>query len=132
MFHEGIGCTVCHDPHGNDNWADLRLSIHDNALCLSCHDEYETVEAQTAHSRHAPGSPGNLCVECHMPRHMIFTNGVEHMSDRIFSHEFGIPTGEGPAGAPPSSCVVCHTDQSESWTRETLRLWRERPPAPSR
>ena len=50
---------------------------------------------------------------------------VEHMSDRIFSHAFSIPTGERRPGGPPSSCNICHVDRDHAWTREILRTWAE-------
>jgi predicted CXXCH cytochrome family protein len=137
MFHAGIKCTDCHDPHGNDDWADLTLPVAKNELCLSCHGEagpaqarYPTIEAQTAHSRHAADSPGNLCVECHMPRHMIFSNGQQMMSERLPKHDFSIPTGERRPGGPPPSCNVCHVDRDDAWTRDVLRAWREGGPVP--
>lgn len=125
MHAQGIGCVECHDPHGTANWADLTDSIEDNALCLRCHEtQFPTEEAQLAHSQHKAGTRGNMCVECHMPRHMQFTNGVHIMSKRIYSHEFSVPTGDRPDNGPPPSCNVCHTDKSYKWTRETIKkMW---------
>jgi predicted CXXCH cytochrome family protein len=143
MAHEGIRCTQCHDPHGNASWAELRLPIEHNELCLSCHEkQFPTLEAQTRHSHHGADSPGNRCVECHMPREGVFTNGVDDMSDLLPKHEFSIPTGirkpalplppprpgEGPfpdpPPPPPPSCNVCHRDQTDLWTREKIESWR--------
>ena len=130
MYEQGVGCWDCHDPHGTDHWADLILPVKNNELCISCHQELESVEAQTAHSRHIAGSPGNRCIECHMPRHLAFSNGVHQMSDRIPRHSFDIPTGIRRPGGPPSACNICHTDRSHEWTREQLALWKaEKPPA---
>ncbi|MDJ0974935.1 MAG: cytochrome c3 family protein [Planctomycetota bacterium] len=125
MHAAGIGCAECHDPHGTPNWADLTDSIEDNRLCLRCHaEEFPDEAAQIAHSKHKLGTPGNMCVECHMPRHMAFTNGVHIMSKRIYSHEFSVPTGNRPDNGPPPSCNVCHTDKDYAWTRETIKqLW---------
>jgi predicted CXXCH cytochrome family protein len=124
MWTEGVHCFDCHDPHGSDHFGSLRASIEDNALCTSCHEPLATREAQVAHSKHAATSPGNRCVECHMPRHLVFTNGVQMMSDHIHSHAFSIPKGGAPEGAPPTSCNVCHVDQTESWSASQIRrLW---------
>ena len=121
---EDIGCGNCHDAHGTDNWADLTNSHVDNALCIDCHAEFETPDAQSAHSRHEAGGAGNICAECHMPRHMAFSNGVHVMSERIYSHEFSIPTGVRKPGGPPPACNVCHTDRDDAWTRQEIeRLW---------
>jgi predicted CXXCH cytochrome family protein len=127
MWHEQVGCGACHDPHGTRNWADLRLPIENNELCLSCHKEtLPDLAAQVAHSQHAADSPGNRCVECHMPRHMVFTNGVQMMSDRIFSHAFSIPTGAQAPGGPPPSCNICHVDRDAAWTRLQIEeMWGE-------
>lgn len=125
MGAEQIGCSKCHDPHGTDHWADLTLSVEDNALCITCHEPYATEAAQTAHSRHATDSAGNRCHECHMPRHMRFSNGIHTMSKRIPSHAFSIPTGEQLPGGPPPSCNVCHVDKDAKWTRGILKRWRD-------
>ena len=128
MFEAGVGCHDCHDPHGTDNWADLILPIENNALCLKCHEEeFPDMAAQVAHSKHLAGSPGNKCVECHMPRHRAFTNGIEVMSQRINAHEFSVPTGNRPDNGPPPSCNVCHKDKDNEWTRKTIReLWADK------
>ena len=123
MHAAGVGCMDCHDPHGTEHWASLVLPIENNALCIKCHDEYESVAAQTAHSHHAAGSRGNWCVECHMPRHLAFTNGEQMMSKRLYSHTFDVPTGVRAEGGPPSSCNVCHKDRDHAWTRQILADW---------
>ncbi len=123
MHAAGISCVECHDPHGSDYWPSLIKPIHDNSLCIECHDEYASVEAQTKHSRHLAGSPGNRCVECHMPRIMEFTNGVYMMGKKIHSHEFSIPTGIRRPGGPNASCNICHVDRNHQWTQEILAQW---------
>ncbi|MDF1702781.1 MAG: cytochrome c3 family protein, partial [Planctomycetota bacterium] len=70
MYKHGVGCWECHDAHGTDNWADLKLPITNNELCIHCHKDLESPEAQSAHSHHPVGGSGNLCVECHMARTM--------------------------------------------------------------
>jgi hypothetical protein len=130
MHAAGVTCMDCHDPHGRaDDWASLRHPVHDNTLCLTCHQEYASAQAQTAHSRHLADSPGNLCVECHMPRHMVFTNGEQMMSKQVYSHAFSIPTGVRAEGGPPSSCNICHVDRDHAWTRDTLDRWRREHPS---
>jgi hypothetical protein len=63
-------------------------------------------------------------VECHMPRHMVFTNGQQRMSDRIHNHIFSIPRGGAREGSPPTSCNICHVDRDEGWSAaEIKRLW---------
>ena len=62
MYHKGIRCSDCHDPHA------LRTKHTGNQVCTSCHQhpagKYEVV----AHHRHEMGSKGAACVECHMPK----------------------------------------------------------------
>jgi predicted CXXCH cytochrome family protein len=123
-----IECRTCHDSHGNSDWADLRASITDNALCVGCHEgthaDLGDPARLTAHTRHPADGPGSRCVECHMRRDKQFTNGIEVMSDQLFSHDFGSPTGHEPPGSPGPSCIVCHADKDTAWVRETLEAWR--------
>ena len=61
-------CFACHDVHGTEHEADLRLP--GNAVCLQCHGPQlqpgprGTIEFHTQHSR---DSEGSKCVACHMP-----------------------------------------------------------------
>lgn len=126
MWHADVNCVDCHDPHGSDHFGSLKQSVRDNSLCIDCHRDLADGEAQTRHSRHKAGSPGNLCIECHMPRHMIFTNGQQMMSDRIHSHHISSPKGGALDGAPPTSCNICHKDRDEAWSKaEILSGWAE-------
>lgn len=125
MYKHGVGCWECHDAHGTDNWADLKLPITNNELCIHCHKDLESPEAQSAHSHHPVGGSGNLCVECHMARTMAFSNGIEMMSDRVHNHYFDIPTGRRRPGGPPSACNICHDDRTHRWTREQLAAWKQ-------
>jgi predicted CXXCH cytochrome family protein len=124
MYKAGVACFDCHDPHGSEHFGSLRLPISDNSLCISCHVDLSEPVAQTLHSKHKEASPGNRCVVCHVPRHMIFTNGQQMMSDRIHNHILSVPKGGAPQGAPPTSCNICHHDRDESWSAaEIRRLW---------
>ena len=124
MFKAGIACFDCHDPHGSDHFGSLKKPIHDNSLCIDCHVTLTEPAAQVAHSKHKGGSPGNRCVECHMPRHMVFTNGQQNMSDRIHNHILDVPRGGRRPDEPPTSCNICHTDRDEAWSAaEIKRLW---------
>ncbi|MFO0932726.1 MAG: cytochrome c3 family protein [Planctomycetota bacterium] len=129
MGKKGVECRDCHDPHGNDHWAELKQA--DNALCLSCHatdasGRYATPEKVLAHTRHGADSPGSLCAECHMPRIKRFSDGIHVMSAHLPGHEFSVPTGrESEGGGPPSSCNVCHVDRDGDWTQRVLKAWRD-------
>jgi predicted CXXCH cytochrome family protein len=131
MGKKGVECADCHDSHGNSHWAELVLPVEDNRLCLKCHATgFPDVAAQTKHSRHAAGSPGNRCYECHMQRDKRFSNGVQVMSQQIPSHTFSVPTGNDRPGGPPNACIVCHTDRDAIWTRGVLKAWRDGTPPP--
>jgi hypothetical protein len=61
-----------------------------------------------------------------MPRHLIFTNGQQMMSDRLHSHVLSVPKGGVGPGSPPTSCNVCHTDRDEAWSARAIHEgWRE-------
>jgi predicted CXXCH cytochrome family protein len=54
----GVTCSVCHDPHGSENPAQLRFPIasadFNNNLCMKCHSRrYEPV-ANSSRGPHAP------------------------------------------------------------------------------
>jgi len=59
MFHAGVTCSDCHEPHS------LALREPGNAVCLQCHQA--TKYDQTNHHFHKAGSQGASCAECHMP-----------------------------------------------------------------
>jgi predicted CXXCH cytochrome family protein len=131
MGKAGVECRDCHDAHGNRHWAELVLPTTRNELCLKCHQgdaagKFADEAAVARHARHAVGSPGTLCVECHMPRDKRFTNGIQVMSAQVHSHAFSIPTGrESERGGPRPACNDCHEDRDAAWTRAVLEAWRE-------
>jgi|GEM_PF-1599624 len=136
MGRKGVECRDCHDSHGNADWAELVLPTSDNRLCLKCHEAdpsgfYKDAESVLRHTRHAAGSPGSLCVECHMPRDKRFSNGIHVMSAQIHSHAMTVPTGyESERGGPEPSCNTCHTDRDAAWTRAVLSAWKAGTPPP--
>jgi predicted CXXCH cytochrome family protein len=66
----GFSCVTCHDPHGR---ASSERASYD-AVCLKCHTTAVESSALTPKKPDPdrPGtckvSPGERCVECHMPR----------------------------------------------------------------
>lgn len=97
MYHKGIRCTDCHDPHT------ARLKHQGNEVCTSCHQhpvaKYDTV----AHHRHQPDTPGAQCVNCHMPSttYMAVDARRDH-SLRIPRPDLSTPLGT------PNACTGCH------------------------
>jgi predicted CXXCH cytochrome family protein len=61
MFHKGIKCTDCHNPHS------AKLKHEGNKLCTSCHQHPSAKYDTPNHHHHKEGSTGASCVECHMP-----------------------------------------------------------------
>ncbi len=118
MYRAGVTCINCHEPHG------LQLRATGNALCGQCHSaaNYDT----TAHHRHAPGTPGAQCVNCHMP-------ATTYMQvDPRRDHGFKVPRPDltEPVGVP-NACNGCHTGQSSAWAARHIAQWfgPARPPA---
>ena len=126
MYHHGVTCFSCHDVHGTDNYAQLRLPRQQ--LCLSCHQPMSangpreaTLEA---HTHHAPGSAGSQCVACHMPQIETTVANV-----RVSAHTFRFI---GPELTDkyriPNACTSCHSDRSTAWAEQAMSRWPERSP----
>jgi predicted CXXCH cytochrome family protein len=124
MYAAGVRCTDCHDPHS------LRLVAEGNALCTRCHGEtpdprfpmlkagrYDSPE----HHFHAPGTPGAMCVDCHMPTRTYMV--VDPRRD----HGFKVPHPELSASlGTPNPCSTCHGKSSE-WAAAEIRRRRGTP-----
>ncbi len=111
MYHAGVKCSDCHDPHS------LKLRAQGNALCTRCHDERRF--DRPAHTHHAPQSEGAACVSCHMPSRVYM--GVDARRD----HSLRIPRpalSERIGGQ--NACNRCHDDRSATWAAETIAQWR--------
>lgn len=115
MFHAGVTCGDCHDPHS------LRLRAEGNALCGRCHAaaKFDTAE----HHHHARASRGALCVECHMPARTYMV--VDPRRD----HSFRVPRPDLAAtvGAP-NACTSCHREQTPEWASKAIRGWNGKAP----
>ncbi len=116
MYHAGVTCMDCHDPHTTKTI----LPVENNALCMQCHTApgrtmpgtgvQSPVINPLAHSRHAEGSTGNLCVSCHMPttNYMVRSPRHDHgwlKPDPLMTKELGIP----------NACNECHGEESIDW-----------------
>lgn len=109
MFHAGVRCSDCHEPHS------LALRREGNALCTTCHSK-ESYD-QPAHHHH-PGGAATACVECHMP------DKTYMRVDRRRDHSLRIPRPDLAAEIDaPDPCTSCHAGQTQAWAAARLRDW---------
>lgn len=97
MYHKGIRCSDCHDPHT------ARLKHDGNQVCTSCHQHPAAKYDSVAHHFHKVGSEGAQCVNCHMPTttYMEVHARRDH-SLRIPRPDLSLQTGT------PNACTGCH------------------------
>ncbi len=110
MFHAGVRCTDCHNPHS------MKLVAPGNALCVRCHqnEPYNT----PAHHFHPVESTGASCVECHMPTTTYM--GVDARRD----HSLRVPRPDiAKKMGAPDACTKCHTDKTQDWAAEIFKQW---------
>jgi tetratricopeptide (TPR) repeat protein len=110
MFHEGVTCSDCHEPHT------LALRAEGNLVCLQCHagNRYDSPR----HHFHKLGVAGSRCVECHMPTrtYMVLDARRDH-SIRIPRPDLTLRLGT------PNACNQCHADKSAQWASDSLQKW---------
>ncbi|HEV2171166.1 MAG TPA: tetratricopeptide repeat protein, partial [Candidatus Binatus sp.] len=110
MFHAGVTCSDCHEPHSS------KLRAEGNALCAQCHSprKYDS----PAHHFHRVGSAGARCVECHMPTrtYMVVDARRDH-SIRIPRPDLSVELGI------PNPCTNCHTGKSAQWAADSVTRW---------
>ena len=111
MYHEGVTCSDCHDPHS------LRLYGTGNGVCARCH--LPTVFDTPSHHFHEPGTEAALCTSCHMVKRDYMV--VDPRGD----HSFRIPRPDLTATIDvPNACNGCHVERSPHWAAEAIRGWR--------
>ena len=110
MYHEGVTCSDCHDPHS------LRPYGSGNRVCAGCHlpETFDT----PAHHFHKSDSRGASCVECHMPsqNYMVVDPRRDH-SLRIPRPDLSLRIGA------PNACNGCHADRSFAWAANAVTKW---------
>jgi tetratricopeptide (TPR) repeat protein len=125
MHAQGVRCSDCHEPHS------LALRAEGNRLCATCHSATPTVPAHVdartlarknydspEHHRHAPGTPGSRCIDCHMPERAYM--GVDGRRD----HGFRIPRPDlAERMASPDPCMACHAERGSQWAADAVRAW---------
>lgn len=110
MYHAGVTCSDCHEPHG------LKLRETGNALCTRCHRS-EYFDRQTHHF-HQANSAGAQCVECHMPSQTYMV--VDPRRD----HSIRVPRPDLSAKLDtPNACNQCHKKKTPKWAADHLGDW---------
>ena len=128
-----LGCFSCHtmhkpddDPRSVSEWADTHqvgAGMDSNEACLQCHEPIRADEQ--AHTRHAAGSSGSSCYNCHMP----YTS--YGLLKTVRSHTISSPSvTESVRLGRPNACNLCHLDQTLAWTAEQLDAWYDIPAPP--
>ena len=116
MFHAGVTCSDCHEPHS------LKLRAQGNGVCLRCHTarKYDSMR----HHFHKAGSPGSRCVECHMPArtYMVVDARRDH-SIRVPRPDLSVKIGV------PNACNGCHRDKAADWSAHQVAKWYGHEPA---
>ncbi|WP_457667727.1 tetratricopeptide repeat protein [Thiolapillus sp.] len=116
MFHQGVTCSDCHDPHA------AQLRAPGEQVCYQCHAAQKY--AGSGHHHHETGSPGSSCVSCHMPATTFM--GVDERHD----HSFRIPRPDlSKALDTPNACNACHADKTPDWAMQVLTKWYGHEPA---
>ena len=111
MYHQGVTCSDCHDPHSAKLPSDNL-----NSVCGKCHSLVNFGAEQ--HHHHKAGSAGALCVNCHMPARTYMVVDVRR------DHSFRVPRPDfSIAYGTPNACNRCHKDKSNSWAADAVAKW---------
>lgn len=107
MFHKGVQCSNCHNPHSG------QLKLNGPLVCGQCH-QAEKYEAP-AHTLHAPGTNNVNCITCHMPSKVYMGNDLRH------DHSFRIPRPDlTDKYGTPNTCNACHSNKTAKWAAEKI------------
>jgi len=113
-----LRCIDCHDPHKRTGLAWSHTPDWEDGKCLKCHQDYRAASARRGHTHHAPGSAGDRCMNCHMPR---INEGLDQL---VRTHTIFSPTRAAPIEQNgPNACNLCHLEKPIDWTVGYLRDW---------
>lgn len=110
MYHAGVTCSDCHEPHGQ------KLRVPGNALCATCHaaSKYDA----PSHHHHAGAGEGTRCVDCHMPPTTYM--GVDPRRD----HSLRVPRPDLSVSlGTPNACNGCHRRRDAAWAASVAQRW---------
>ncbi len=114
MYHKGIRCTDCHDPHT------AKLKQQGNQVCTSCHQHPSAKYDSPAHHFHKVDSDGAKCVNCHMPATTYMEVDARH------DHSLRIPRPDMSLKMEtPNACTGCHlkSENVAEEKRSKLKLY---------
>ena len=120
MYLKGVTCYACHDVHGTEHTAVLRLP--GNAVCLQCHSAVLQPGPRGGvefHTQHAANSTGSQCAACHMP---AVEQTIANVNVRSHTFKFISPLASERYGVP-NACTSCHKDKTNAWATAALRSW---------
>ena len=115
-----LTCATCHDVHRGVLRPALQAADGGDGVCSPCHAD--VAAGARAHSRHAPGSPGGRCLDCHMAP-IVRGPG----SQRARDHSLAPPVAG--AGEVPAACAVCHAGASNA--SQVAAAWAKWPKGPA-
>jgi predicted CXXCH cytochrome family protein len=124
MFHLGVTCSDCHDPHS------LQLRAPGNAVCARCHApaRYDSAEHHHHPMTAASGAEGSgtACVDCHMPERNYM------VIDARADHSLRIPRPDLAAAlGTPDACTGCHTELTPAQAAAQVETWYGTPKRPA-
>jgi tetratricopeptide (TPR) repeat protein len=111
MYAHDVQCSDCHNPHS----LELKESLVDNKLCMSCHEPvYNTPD----HHFHEANTESSQCVNCHMTGRLYME--VDYGRD----HSFRVPRpGQTAQFGTPNACNDCHSNQTPEWASLAIDEW---------
>ena len=110
MYHRGVVCTDCHDPHR------ATIAPPVDAVCAKCHPP--SAFAADSHTHHKPGTAASSCVSCHMPTRDYMVVHARH------DHSIRIPRPDlTVALGVPNACTGCHAKEGAPWAAKATAKW---------